>query len=109
MSVVVHLPDIDRLASESEHRKRQEEYAMRVAFYCRQYVPLDENTLRASEPLNSKYADGLLIWNTPYAAMQYYVPMNHTTPDTYDHWDEQVRKNHMPDLIAYVDAMYKEG
>lgn len=106
MRVIVSVPDIDAIISERGHTIRQRQYAMRVAFYARKYVPRDENTLRASEPLNSRYADGLLIWNTPYALKQYSVPMNHTTEGTTDHWDEQVRKNHMGELKDYVSKMY---
>lgn len=79
---------------------------MRAAFVMRQYVPRDENTLRASEPLNSRYDEGLLIWNTPYAATQYNVPMSHTTSGTCDHWAEACVRNDMPALIKYAETLY---
>lgn len=107
MSVTINLAGIDRMLSATEVRKRQEEYAMRAAFLMRKYVPCDENTLRASEPLNSNYADGRLIWNTPYAAKQYYVPMSHTTQGTCDHWDEACMKADGKDLIAYAEKLYE--
>lgn len=106
MTVIINTPQIDSLLSPSAQKKRQEEYAMRVAFVMRKYVPRDENTLRASEPLNSKYTAGLLIWNTPYAARQYSVPMAHTTPGTCDHWDEAIARNDMPDLIRYAESLF---
>lgn len=106
MSVIVSVPDLDAIISDRGHTIRQRQYSMRVAFYARQYVPRDENTLRASEPLNSRYEDGLLIWSTPYALKQYSVPMKHTTAGTQDHWDEAVRKNHMSDLKDYVSKLY---
>lgn len=106
MSVIISIPQIDKLLDPSAQRKRQEEYAMRVAFVMRKYVPREENTLRASEPLNSKYADGLLIWSTPYALRQYSVPMNHSTPGTCDHWDEACARNDMPGLIKYAESLY---
>lgn len=106
MTVFINVPQIDNLLSQSAQKKRQEEYAMRVAFVMRKYVPRDENTLRASEPMNSKYSDGLLIWNTPYAARQYSVPMSHTTSGTCDHWDEAVARNDMPSLIKYAESLY---
>ncbi len=106
MSVIVSVPDLDAIISDRGHTIRQRQYSMRVAFYARRYVPREENTLRASEPLNSRYEEGLLIWNTPYAAKQYNVPMHHTTEGTTDHWDEQVRKNHMGELKDYVSKMY---
>lgn len=109
MTVIINIQQLEQMVSPAAQRKRQEEYAMRVAFVMRQYVPRDENTLRASEPLNSKYASGLLIWNTPYAARQYSVPMNHTTPRTCDHWDEAVARNDMPKLIKYAESLYGGG
>ena len=60
MTVILNIKGIEKLADPAEAKKRQEEYAMRVAFVMRKYVPRDENTLRASEQLNSKYAEGLL-------------------------------------------------
>lgn len=106
MTVVISTPQLDRLTSEAAKRKRQEEYAMRVALVMRKYVPRDENTLRASEPLNSRYAEGLLVWSTPYAATQYSVPMRHTTAGTCDHWDEACARNDMPGLLAYAETLY---
>lgn len=106
MTVIINTPQLDSLLDSSAQRKRQEEYAMRVAFVMRKYVPRDENTLRASESLNSRYGDGLLIWSTPYAARQYSIPMSHSTAGTCDHWDEACRRNDMPDLIKYAESLY---
>ena len=106
MTVILNIKGIEKLADPAEAKKRQEEYAMRVAFVMRKYVPRDENTLRASEPLNSKCAEGLLIWSTPYAARQYSIPMRHTTSGTCDHWDEACARNDMPALIKYAESLY---
>lgn len=106
MTVIINVPQIDNLLSPSAQKQRQEEYAKRVAFVMRKYVPRAEDALRDSEPMNSKYDEGLLIWNTPYALKQYSVPMNHTTPGTCDHWDEPVARNEMPGLIKYAESLY---
>lgn len=104
MSVTVRLDGLDALVSES--RDRQEAAAMRAALGMRRYVPRDENTLRASEPMNSRYAAGLLIWSTPYAQAQYSVPMRHTEPGTCDHWDEAWARNDMPSYLSFVASLY---
>lgn len=109
MTVIANTPHLDALASDAGHRKRQTEYAMRCALLCRQYVPREEDALRDSEPLNSRYEDGLLTWNTPYAAKQYYVPMNHTTAGTRDHWDEECARNHKSELMDYARQLILEG
>lgn len=106
MTVIIDTPQLDALLDAGARRKRQEEYAMRAAFVMRKYVPRDENTLRASEPLNSRYAEGLLIWSTPYALAQYSVPMAHTTAGTCDHWDEACAKNDMPELLEYAESLF---
>lgn len=109
MSVIVSTPMLDSLASGSGHRERQTEYAMRCALLVRPYVPRDESTLRASEPMNSRYGEGLLIWSTPYAAKQYYVPMNHTTEGTCDHWDEACARDRKQELEDYARRLMMEG
>lgn len=108
VSVSVNLKGLEKMASDSETKKRQSEYAQRVAFVMREYVPLRDGYLRNSEPLSSNYEKGELVWDTPYAAEQYYIPMNHTTAGTTDHWDEPVRRSHMSDLQKYVSAMFDD-
>lgn len=106
MTAIVNTPDLDRLVSGANRKRMTEEVAMRAAFLMRKYVPVDQGTLRDSEPLNSRYDRGELIWNTPYASTQYEVPMAHTTAGTTDHWDEAFAKNDMDDLVRYADTLY---
>ena len=53
-----------------------EEATMRAEFEMRRYVPMDEGVLRASGQLASQFRAGLLIWATPYATNQYYLPLS---------------------------------
>lgn len=106
MTVTINTPQLDALLDPAAKRKRQEEYAMRAAHVMRKYVPEEETFLRDSEPVNSRYEDGLLIWNTPYAAKQYSVPMNHTTAGTCDHWDEECWKKEGADLLKYAESLF---
>lgn len=108
MSMTIEVPSLDALASGANHEAIQEEYARRVEFMMRRYVPVEENILRPSS-LASDFAAGLLTWSTPYAAKQFYVPMNHTEPGTCDHWDEALKREHMPELEGYVAKLYEEG
>lgn len=103
-SIDINLAGLERFAT--EHESIQEEAAMRAALEMRRYVPVDQGTLRGSEPTASNYKAGLLIWNTPYAARHYYVPMNHATEGTQDHWDEAWRRNDMPAYLKYVELLY---
>ena len=52
------------------------------------------------------YAAGILTWNTPYAARQYYEPMNHTTAGTTDHWDQEMMKNDGDDLREFARQLF---
>lgn len=96
----------DRVLNNGE--RRQTEYAMRAAFLVRGYVPIEETALRNSEPMNSRYREGLLIWNTPYAAYQYYTPLNHSHAGTYDHWDEHCWQEHEYELLDYAKKLIEE-
>lgn len=108
MSVVINIASIENMLSKSAARTRQTNYAMRAALLMRKYVPRDENTLRASEPLNSQYAQGTLIWNTPYAQTQYQIPMHHTTQGTTDHWDEACWRSEGKSLLEYAKSLYAQ-
>ena len=107
MSVRIDMSGLDKMTSKAERTKRQTEYAMRAASVMRKYVPRDENLLRASEPLNSKYAKGILTWNTTYAKTQYEVPMRHTEAGTTDHWDEECWKREGDGLLKYAESLYR--
>ena len=78
VSVDIVTKGIDLATAPAECKRRQELYARRCAFVMRKYVPVRETILRSSEPVNSDYGAGILTWNTPYAARQYYEPMRHT-------------------------------
>ena len=93
MTVTASLPDLDRM--EAQHG-----------------AVLEEGLLRASGQLVSRFGAGLLIWATPYAAAQYYVPMAHDNPKAplaTDHWDEAWRRDRWDDFCEYVRRIYTDG
>ena len=108
MSIAVDVvtAGIDLMAKPEACRRRQVLYARRAAFLMRRYVPLRESILRSSEPVNSDYAAGILTWNTPYAARQYYEPMNHTTAGPTDHWDQEMMKDDRDDLREFARQLF---
>lgn len=85
-----------RLCGEAAARA-QEAFARRVAFECRDYVPLDEGTLRDSEPLNSDYAEGDIVWSTPYAQRVHDLPSVRTVknPRATPKWPEKAREDRL--------------
>ncbi|MED4080102.1 minor capsid protein [Halalkalibacterium halodurans] len=67
-----------------------------------QFVPMKEGSLRITGHMNGDGTE--LIWNTPYAARLFYVPMfNYTTPGTGPRWDMKAKRMFMSDWInAFV-------
>ena len=53
-------------------QKAQYAMAQEAARLIDSYVPLDTGTLKNSVQTASKYDEGLLVYNTPYARKQYY-------------------------------------
>lgn len=54
-------------------QKAQYVLAQEAAKRIDSYVPFDTGTLKNSVNLASKYDEGLLVYNTPYARRQYYL------------------------------------
>lgn len=54
-------------------QKAQFALAQEAARLIDPYVPFDTGTLKNSVNLASKYDEGLLVYNTPYARKQYYL------------------------------------
>ena len=54
-------------------QKAQFATAQKAAALIDQYVPFDTGILKNSVNLASKYDEGLLVYNTPYARRQYYL------------------------------------
>lgn len=54
-------------------QKAQYAMAQEAARLIDSYVPLDTGTLKNSVNQASKYDEGLLVYNTPYARKQYYL------------------------------------
>ena len=61
--------------AEKTHALQKAQYAVaqKAASLIDQYVPFDTGTLKNSVNLASKFDEGLLVYNTPYARSQYYL------------------------------------
>lgn len=110
MTVTATLPDLDRIAA--QRGAVLEEATMRAESEMRAYVPLLEGILRDSAKLSSRFEAGLIVWSTPYAAVQYYVPMTHDNPIAplaTDHWDEAWKRDRWDEFCDYVGRIYTNG
>ena len=109
MTVRIDLSAMESRFGDAEAEKRQELFAMKAASLIRKYVPVEETTLRSSEPMNSDYRGGVLVWDTPYAATHFYVPMNHSEAGTGDHWDERLKGGDMGALEDFAGGLFGGG
>ena len=93
---VVDLSKLERRFSDSARTAMQGAFAKRVAFEMRGFVPLDEGTLRDSEPLASDYEAGLIVWQTPYAERVHDLPQSSIStaknPNARSHWPEEAKR-----------------
>jgi hypothetical protein len=102
MRVTVDTSGLERRLSGEAFRKAQEAFAKRVAFDTRDYVPVDSGILRDSEPENSHYETGMIIWDTPYAHYVYNLDGVRTVinPNATPHWCETAKQRHLEDWKA---------
>lgn len=78
---------------------------------CNRYCKFDTGMLIASSYIHSDLKHGKLVWNTPYAARQYYeIPTAYTdtNPNATWHWCEVARKNHKSDWGRQAQAIVRK-
>lgn len=102
--VDVDLSGLEQKFSESSLRAKQAVFAQRVAFDMRKHVPVDEGTLRDSEPMSSNYEQGYIIWNTPYAERVYEADNVRTVKNhqAKPHWADYTKKKKMEDWRQFA-------
>ena len=77
---------------------------------CNLYCKEDTGILIMSSYIHSRLKDGLLIWQTPYAARQYYaIPtaIHDVNPNATWRWCEVAKNNHLSDWVRQADAIMR--
>lgn len=107
VNVSVDLSGLEKRFSDGTLRAQQITFAQRVAFDMRKHVPVDEGTLRDSEPLNSNYAKGEIIYNTPYAKEVLNADSVRTVknPDACPHWPEVTKQERLEAWKEFATAL----
>lgn len=107
----IDLSGIERKLSGPAAKAAQTAFAQRVALDMRKHVPVEEGTLRDSEPLNSDYADGRLVWNTPYARRIYNADSVRTAINPYaaPHWAEVTKAEKLENWKGFAAALVTGG
>lgn len=112
LDVKVDLSGIERRFGEAAMAAKQEAFAARVAFETRDYVPYEEGTLQASEPMSSDYAAGTVEWNTPYAAIVHDMPESSIkktrNPRARAKWPEAAKAERMGAWEQFARSLMEE-
>lgn len=110
--IKIDLSGIERRFSPEQLKAKQEAFAKRVAFEMRDYVPVDEGTLRDSEPLASDYESGSIEWQAPYAQRVHDLPQSSIrktkNPNARSHWPEEAKQERMSPWEQFARSLMEE-
>lgn len=88
-----------------------------VVEYSNDFIPKAEGILRDNGKISSRPEDGKAIWNTPYAAYQWYgvrkdgthEVKNYTTPGTGTMWAQKAVDTRKKELDQVAQNAFNEG
>ncbi|HIS39954.1 MAG TPA: hypothetical protein IAC12_03815 [Candidatus Aphodovivens avistercoris] len=111
-SVKIDLSGMERRFGAERLKANQEAFARRVAFEARDYVPVDEETLRDSEPLASDYAAGRIEWSQPYAQRVHDLPQSSIkkakNPNARSHWPAEAKRERLGAWEEFARKLMEE-
>lgn len=94
-------------------QKAQYAVAQKAASLIDPYVPFDTGVLKNSVNLASKFDEGLLVYNTPYARKQYYL---HSQGECLhgdnrlrgSYWGQRAIADHKDELVKFAHNAAKQ-
>ena len=94
-------------------QKAQYAVAQKAAALIDPYVPFDTGVLKNSVNLASKFDEGLLVYNTPYARKQYYLHeqgecLHGDTGLRGSYWGQRAIADHKDDLEKFAHNAAKQ-
>jgi len=103
----LNLQGVEKKLGQAAMKPKQAAFAKRVALDMREHVPVDEGTLRDSEPMSSDYEGGKLVWNTPYAKRVYNADSVRRTknPKASPHWAEVTKQEKLPNWKKFAAGL----
>ena len=103
MSVKIKISESKIMATvDNTFANAREMISTQILRDCNRYCKEDTGMLIISSLIHSRLKDGLLIWNTPYAARQYYeIPTanKQPNPDASWHWVDVAKRIHGKDWV----------
>ena len=75
---------------------------------CNEYVKVDQHTLELSSLSHSKLNEGKLIWETPYARVQYWKIKTSLTPGRTWKWCETAKRKNKDRWYKLAERGLKE-
>lgn len=77
---------------------------------CNEYVKRSPNhTMRDSSLIHSRPAEGVIVWETPYAKRQYWEIQTALTPGTTWRWIETAKRKHLKQWQALAQKGVKDN
>ena len=108
MSVRVNISESGIMATiDNTFANAREMISTQILRDCNRYCKEDTGMLIMSSYIHSRLKEGILIWNTPYAARQYYeIPTAYKqpNPDASWHWVEVAKGLHGADWVRAAQA-----
>lgn len=94
-------------------QKAQYALAQEAAKLIDSYVPFDTGMLKNSVNLASKYDEGLLVYNTPYARKQYYLHeqgagLHSDNRLRGSYWGQRAIADHKDELVKFAHNAAKQ-
>ena len=102
-----------QLKNKLEHplnENQMEMLASQILRDCNKYCKKDTGTLIASSQIHSRLKQGLLIWQTPYAARQYYeiqTANKESNADASWRWCEVAKQLHKADWVRQAQNIVR--
>lgn len=99
-----------RATIDNTWKSGREMLASQILRDCNLYCKEDTGMLIMSSLIHSRLQDGLLIWNTPYAARQYYeIPTAYhdVNGNATWRWCEVAKKNHLAEWERQAQAIMR--
>lgn len=101
LKIDINIPNILKSRGLDNNGRVQKVIDSEVLRLCNPYIPKDTSQLIRSGTQNTQIGSGKIIYSTPYARKQYYIPMHHEGQRC-AYWFEQMKRTGGKEKILAV-------